>query len=259
MIRVVKIGGNVLDDEAALDAFCRDFAMLEGPRVLVHGGGALASRVQAALGQTPVKIEGRRVTDEETLKVVTMVYSGWCNKHLVALLQKYGCNAMGLSGCDASAITASRRAPRLLLDGVTRVDYGFIGDVTPASVDVDLIRMLLQLGITPVFCAINHDGNGQLLNTNADTMASCIASALEASLICCFEMDGVLADKDDPSSLIPEMDMTSFLELVAEGKVDGGMIPKIENCFKALISGAVDAVIKNSSNLLKYRGTSIKL
>ncbi|MDO4999823.1 MAG: acetylglutamate kinase, partial [Bacteroidales bacterium] len=168
MISVYKVGGNVVDDPAALDRFCRQFAAVEGPKVIVHGGGVRASQVQKALGQEPVKIEGRRVTDAQTLEVVTMVYAGWCNKDIVARLQALGCDAIGLSGCDGGVVTARRRPPRTLSDGVTTVDFGFVGDVTAASVRRDLVLRLLDAGLVPVFSAINHDGAGQLLNTNAD-------------------------------------------------------------------------------------------
>ena len=259
MIKVIKIGGNVLDDEAVLKGFCRDFASLAGPKVLVHGGGKLASELQTSLGQTPVKIEGRRVTDADTLKVVTMTYAGWCNKQIVALLQAEGCNAIGLAGCDASVVTAEKRPPRTLSDGVTKVDYGFVGDVTPDSVNVPFLEMLLENGITPVLCAINHDGRGQLLNTNADTVAASVAAALKAELVCCFELDGVLMDKDDPSSIIPSMDSRMFATLKAEGRVDGGMLPKLDNCFLALRQGASGAMIKNVSRLKDGLGTGIIL
>lgn len=257
-IRVVKIGGNVVDDEQALQAFCRDFAAMEGPKVLVHGGGAVASHIQEALGQKPVKIEGRRVTDEETLKVVTMVYSGWCNKHIVALLQAAGCNAIGLSGCDGSVITASKRAPRTLSDGVTKVDYGYVGDVTPGSVNAELLNSLITAGLTPVLCAINHDGAGQLLNTNADTVASSVAAALHSELVCCFELDGVLADRNDPASVIPSISSADFERMKADGTVADGMIPKIENALGALKEGASSVVIKNASRLLEDGGTRIE-
>jgi len=249
----------VVDDEVALQAFCRDFAAVQGPKILVHGGGVMASRLQKDLGQTPVKIEGRRVTDEETLKVVTMVYSGWCNKHIVASLQACGCNALGLSGCDASVITARKRAPRLLMDGVTTFDYGFVGDVTPESVNTAFLGTLLDAGITPVLCAINHDGKGGLLNTNADTMASCIAAAARGSLVCCFEMDGVLLDRNDPSSVIPSISATGFEDLKKAGAVSDGMIPKIENCLDALRGGAVAAMIKNAARICDDSGTKISL
>ena len=258
-IKVVKIGGNVVDDEQALLRFCSDFARMAGPKVLVHGGGAVASRIQTALGQTPVKIEGRRVTDEQTLKVVTMVYSGWCNKHIVSLLQASGCNALGLSGCDGSVVKARKRAPRTLSDGVTVVDYGFVGDVTPASVNVRLLEDFLAAGLVPVLCAINHDGDGNLLNTNADTMASSVAAALGASLVCCFELDGVLADRSDPASVIPVISASGFEAMKADGTIADGMIPKIENALNALREGAVDAVIKNSASLLMPGGTNVTL
>lgn len=259
MIKVIKIGGNVVDNPEMLDAFCKDFAALEGPKVLVHGGGVMASSIQKALGQEPVKIEGRRVTDEETLKVVTMVYSGWCNKNITALLQGYGCNAIGLSGCDASVIKAKKRAPKLLSDGVTLVDYGFVGDVKPESVNEKFIFSLLNQGITPVFCAINHDGEGHLLNTNADTIASSLAVALNASLVYCFEKEGVLYDKDDDSSVIPVIDPDYYEVLKAEGRVADGMIPKLDNSFNALRSGAAEVIIKHASQLGVQSGTLLKL
>lgn len=257
MIKVVKVGGNVVDNEETLAAFCRDFAALPGPKVLVHGGGAVASQIQKALGLEPVKVEGRRVTDADTLKVVTMVYSGWCNKHITALLQADGCNAIGLSGCDASVIRASRRAPRTLSDGVTVVDYGFVGDVNAGSVNTGFLNMLLDKGFVPVLCAINHDGEGQLLNTNADTVASSVASALGAELVCCFEMDGVLADRNDPSSVIPHISAGDFEAMKASGAVSDGMIPKLENAFSAIRDGAAAVVIKNAARLCDESGTHI--
>ena len=258
-LKVVKIGGNVVDNPEMLSAFCRDFAKLEGPKCLVHGGGVLASSIQKALGQEPVKIEGRRVTDAETLKVVTMVYAGWCNKNIVALLQAEGCNALGLSGCDGSVIKAGKRAPRTLSDGVTVVDYGFVGDVKPSSVNVPLVRSLISAGCVPVFCAINHDGKGNLLNTNADTIACSVASALNADLIYCFEKKGVLLDKENDESVIPFIDPDRFEALRKEGIVAEGMLPKIENSFKALREGALGVVIKHSSDLLAESGTRIGL
>lgn len=257
--RVFKIGGNVVENEEALKRFCADFARVEGPKVLVHGGGVMASSLMRSLGLEPQMVEGRRVTDEESLKVVTMAYAGWCNKHICALLQAEFCNAMGLSGCDGNLIKAGRRAPKLLQDGKTLLDYGFVGDVVKESVNVALIESLMGMGIVPVFCAINHDGNGQLLNTNADTVASSVASALGAELVCCFEMDGVLSDKDDPTSVIPRVGASEFELMKASGAVAGGMIPKIENCLKALREGAVSARICNSSRINDDSGTVVTL
>lgn len=260
MIKVVKIGGNVVDNPELLTKFCTDFAKMEGPKVLVHGGGVLASQIQKALGQEPVKIEGRRVTDAETLKIVTMVYSGWCNKNIVALLQKNGCNAIGLSGCDASVIKAAKRAPRTLSDGVTVVDYGYVGDVTPASVNTGFLGKLLDEGLTPVLCAINHDGEGNLLNTNADTIASSVAVALGAELIYCFEKKGVLSDISDESSVIPAITTDSYGDLKARGIIADGMIPKLDNSFQALQGGAARVVIKHSDDLLSpTAGTTLTL
>ena len=258
MIQVVKAGGKVLDDPALLAAFCRDFAAMPGPKVLVHGGGALAGRVQEALGIPPVKYEGRRVTDDGTLKVVTMVYAGWCNKQVVALLQKEGCDAIGLAGCDGSVVTASRRAPKTLSDGRT-VDFGWVGDVTPASVRADFLLRLLGAGLTPVLCAINHDGAGHLLNTNADTVAASVAAALGASLTTCFEKAGVLADPEDPATVIPTIDPEQFVALKASGVVSEGMIPKLDQAFDALGKGAAKVRICHSSALLSDIGTTVIL
>ncbi|MCR5351624.1 MAG: acetylglutamate kinase [Bacteroidales bacterium] len=259
MIALYKIGGNVVDDPVALEQFCAEFAALEGPKVLVHGGGVRASQVQKALGQEPVKIEGRRVTDAQTLEVVTMVYAGLCNKGIVARLQAHGCNAIGLAGCDGSVITARKRPPKTLLDGVTKVDFGFVGDVTAKSVNVAFIEKMLEAGLTPVFCAINHDGAGQLLNTNADTMASAISVALGAKLFYCFEKNGVLCDRNDEQSVIPSLDPAAYERLKAEGRVVEGMIPKLDNAFGALRDGAAGVVIRNAKHLLEPGGTELKI
>ena len=256
---VFKVGGNVIENKELLEDFCREFASCPGPKVLVHGGGVMASQLQKALGQQPVKIEGRRVTDEDALRAVTMTYAGWCGKSIAATLQKYGCNAISLAGCDGNVITARRRAPRTLMDGVTVVDYGFVGDVTPGSVNAGFLRSLMDLGLTPVLCAINHDGAGQLLNTNADTIASGTAAALGARLVCCFELDGVLADISDPGSVIPVINSEDFGKMKADGTIADGMIPKIENCLQALRSGASGAVIRNAAHLGTEGGTRIEL
>lgn len=262
MIRVIKIGGNVVDNPELLESFAKDFAAISGPKVLVHGGGVMASRMQKAMGMTPTMIDGRRVTDGETLKVVTMVYAGWCNKSITALLQANGCNALGFSGADGNAIRARRRPPVTTESGQT-VDYGFVGDVKPSGVDADLIHNLIAMGLTPVFCAINHDGNGTLLNTNADTVASSIAVALsekeEVELIYCFEKDGVLYDKDDDSSVIPEITRESFGALKAEGRVADGMLPKLSNSFNALEAGVRKVIIRHARNLSDSSGTTLSL
>jgi acetylglutamate kinase len=242
--------------------------------------------MQKEMGMVPKMIEGRRVTDEQTLKVVTMVYAGWCNKNITALLQARGCNAIGLTGADGNAIKASKRPPLHVESLGEDVDYGYVGDVSAQSVNAPFIYSLLSRGIVPVFNAINHDGNGNLLNTNADTIASSIAVAManyryrtprevccrceecthcsddgrlthETELIYCFEKDGVLMDKDDYSSVIPEIDKEQFTMLKEKGVVADGMIPKLTNSFKAIDSGVARVVIKHARNLLKNKGTTL--
>ena len=287
MIKIVKIGGNVVDNPELLQEFVRDFAAMPGMKALIHGGGVMASQMQKSMGMTPVMVEGRRVTDEATLKVVTMVYAGWCNKNITALLQAEGCNAIGLSGADGNAIKARKRPPVHVESLGEDVDYGFVGDVTGESVNAGFIYSLMERGIVPVFNAINHDGEGNLLNTNADTIASSVAIAManykyrsprevccrceecthcsddgrlthETELIYCFEKDGVLYDKDDDSSVIPEIDRERFAELKAEGRVADGMIPKLANSFKAIDSGVARVIIKHARNLNNKKGTVLK-
>lgn len=255
MIRVVKIGGNVVDNQEMLLAFVRKFAQMPGPKILVHGGGVMAGKLQEALGIPVVKVEGRRVTDAETLKVVTMVYAGLCNKDIVAKLQACGCNAIGLAGCDANVIKAERRAP-ISING-EMLDFGYVGDVTPQSVNTQALAALLDAGLVPVMCAINHDGKGNLLNTNADTIASSLAAAMGAELICCFEKRGVLMDKDDENSVIARIDRESYAGLKESGAISDGMIPKLDNAFKALDSGAISVTIKSAEELLDNSGTII--
>lgn len=307
MIRVIKIGGNVVDNPELLAAFVKDFAAMPGMKVLIHGGGVMASQMQKSMGMTPVMVEGRRVTDEATLKVVTMVYAGWCNKNITALLQGAGCNAIGLCGADGNVIRAAKRPPVKVEiseaeaetspaagnmvpcgeSGFRMVDYGFVGDVKADSVDAGFIYSLLERGIVPVFNAINHDGKGNLLNTNADTIASSVAMALaaykyrsrrdvcsacedcthcsddgrlthEVELIYCFEKDGVLYDKDDDSSVIPGIDRERFAQLKAAGIVADGMIPKLTNSFNAIDSGVARVIIKHARNLLSEKGTVLQ-
>ena len=286
MIKVIKIGGNIVDNPELLQQFVKDFASMPGMKVLVHGGGVMASQMQKEMGMVPKMIEGRRVTDEQTLKVVTMVYAGWCNKNITALLQAQGCNAIGLTGADGNAIKASKRPPLHVESLGEDVDYGYVGDVSAQSVNAPFIYSLLSRGIVPVFNAINHDGNGNLLNTNADTIASSIAVAManyryrtprevccrceecthcsddgrlthETELIYCFEKDGVLMDKDDDNSVIPEIDKAAFEKLKSEGVVADGMIPKLTNSFKAIGSGVSRVIIKHARNLLNSKGTTL--
>lgn len=263
MPTIVKIGGNVIDNEESLMAFCRDFSELqkrESDLILVHGGGVMASRFQERLGETPQIVEGRRVTDGRTIELVTMTYAGWCNKHIVALLQSFGCMAIGLAGCDADTIRAQKRPPKLLSDGKTLVDYGFVGDVTPESINTLRTEKLLGCGFTPVFCAINHDAKGNLLNTNADTIASSLATAFKAKLFYCFEKNGVLYDRNDEKSVIPHLTPDMVNKFKAEGRISDGMLPKIENAFAAIKAGAKEVIIKNSAQLLQENcGTRLTL
>ena len=287
MIKIIKIGGNVVDNPELLKKFVKDFAAMPGMKVLVHGGGVMASQMQKSMGMTPVMVEGRRVTDEETLKVVTMVYAGWCNKNITALLQAEGCNAIGLCGADVNVIKSRKRAPMYVESLGKKVDYGYVGDVNADSVNAGFIYSLLEKGIVPVFNAINHDGEGNLLNTNADTIASSVAIAManyryrsprevccrceecthcsddgrlthETELIYCFEKDGVLYDKDDDRSVISEITRSSFEELKKEGIVADGMIPKLTNSFKAIDAGVERVIIKHACNLNNNIGTTLK-
>ena len=261
MIQVFKIGGNVVDNPEKLEKFAEDCAAVQGPKVLVHGGGAIASLMQKKLGSEPVMIEGRRVTDAGTLKIVTMVYAGWCNKTIVALLQKYGCNAIGLSGADAGVIKAVKRPPVRLASTGETVDYGYVGDLKTENIDSGFILSLIRMGLTPVFCAITCDGNGCLLNTNADTVASGIAVSLasetDTDLIYCFEKDGVLADRNDDSTLIERIDPACFEKLKERKIVADGMLPKLENAFRAIRCGVGRVVIKNSDNIGNGRQTTL--
>lgn len=247
-LTVVKIGGDIVDYDEFLKEFYTNFKEISGPKILVHGGGNRASSLQMQLGMTPKKIEGRRVTDEATLEVVTMVYAGLLNKKLVAGLQAVGKNAIGLSGADGDAVRAHKRE-------VTTADYGFAGDID--SVNVSFIDDLIKSGKTPVFSAITHDGKGQLLNTNADTLAARIAIAMSTQynvqLYYCFTKPGVLKDIKDQSSIIERMDQKSYLEMKATSLITDGMIPKLDTAFEALTKGVLrvhlgTVAILNKSN-----------
>ncbi|MGI9550223.1 MAG: acetylglutamate kinase [Aurantibacter sp.] len=228
-LSVIKIGGNVIENKTELSKFLSAFSKLKGPKILVHGGGKLATELCKKLGIEPKMIGGRRVTDAATLEVITMVYAGLTNKNIVAALQANGCNAIGLSGADGDSIQAHKRP-------VADIDYGFAGDVE--GVNSKIIPKLLNAGLTPVFCAMTHDGNGQLLNTNADTIASELAIGLseiyETTLYYCFERKGVLKDVNDNESVIKHIDSESYLKLLDERIIADGMLPKMENCFHAL-------------------------
>lgn len=255
MINVVKIGGNVVDNPAALTAFLRDFATLKGPKILVHGGGKEATRLSTTLGIETKMIDGRRVTDRQTLDVVTMVYAGLINKRIVAMLQAEGCNAVGLSGADGNVIPARRRP-------ANPIDYGFVGDIDPRAVNDRFIASLLAAGVTPVFCAICHDDAGTLLNCNADSVAAAVAqgaSRIDATrLTYCFEKAGVLRDVDDPASVIELVTAESFVTLREQGIVAKGMIPKIENALACAAAGVSEVRICQAEALTVGGGTTIR-
>ena len=254
MIHVVKIGGNVIDDETTLGRFLDKFAQLPAPKILVHGGGKLATRLSQQLGIDTKMLDGRRVTDSDTLRVVTMVYAGLVNKQIVAKLNARGCTAIGLSGADGNLIPAHRRPAE-------PVDYGYVGDIEPAEVNAPLLESLLRQGITPVVCPLTHDGQGSMLNTNADSVASALAIAAaridESQLVLCFEKSGVLRDVDDDTTLIRTITQADYARLLSEGIIAKGMLPKIAAAFSAIGSGVAQVVIKHADNLLTDIGTTI--
>ncbi len=243
---VIKIGGNIIDHPEGLSRFLARFASLRGDKILVHGGGKIATRIAADLGIEAKLVAGRRITDEAMLRVVTMVYAGLTNKQVVAGLQAHGCNAIGLSGADGNSIKVVKRP-------VNEIDYGFVGDILPGSVDADAIATLVDAGFVPVFSAITHDGHGQLLNTNADTIAAAVAVALSSrystSLVYCFEKRGVLRDVNDESSAIGEIRAREFEELKASGIVADGMVPKLHNAFDAIAKGVGEVCIGHADDL----------
>lgn len=249
-INVIKVGGKIVED--SLGDFLCSFSAVEGKKALVHGGGRTATALAAKLGIETKMVGGRRITDKEMLDVVTMVYGGLVNKNIVAGLQARGINAIGLTGADMDIIRSDKRP-------VKEVDYGYVGDVK--AVRGEMLAALIESGATPVVAPLTHDGKGSMLNTNADTIAATVAKGLvgryEVTLTYCFEMPGVLADPEDPSSVIPEITPESFEKLTAEGIVSGGMIPKIENALDAVMAGVAKVVITKADNL--GGGTVIRL
>lgn len=243
-LKIVKIGGNIIDDDHSLDAFLNDFAKLAGPKILVHGGGKSATKLSKKLDIPTQMVEGRRITSTENLDVVVMVYAGLISKKISARLQGQNCNAIGLSGADANCLQSSLREKE-------PIDYGWVGDIS--RVNTSAIQLFLDNNITPVFSAIGHDGNGQLLNTNADTVAAEIANAMsnnyETELVYCFEKNGVLKDINDPESVITEINRKEYQELKDAGVISEGMIPKIDNCFHALENNVAKVIIGNAGIL----------
>ena len=235
-LTLIKVGGKIVEEPDTLQSLLKTFAQIPGPKVLVHGGGRSATKVAAQLGLESVMVNGRRVTDAETLKVVTMVYGGLVSKNIVAGLQSLSVNALGMTGADMDIIRSEKRP-------VKEVDYGFVGDVK--KVRGDMLATLIRTGVVPVLAPLTHDGKGQLLNTNADTIAGEAAKALAAyfdvTLVFCFEKRGVLKDENDDDSVIPVINRVQFEQYVQEGIVQGGMIPKLENAFEAIRNGVCES------------------
>lgn len=249
-LTIIKIGGNVIDNSENLHRFLADFTELPGDKILVHGGGKIATELSESLGIEAKMIEGRRVTDIETLRIVTMVYAGLINKNMVAQLQAKGANAIGLSGADGNVIKAKKRP-------IDPIDYGYVGDLDETSVGTATLDSLLKAGLIPVMCAITHDGDTQLLNTNADTIASAVAVAMsslyQTQLVYCFEKKGVLKDVTNDDSVVREIRANEFENLKADGTVAGGMIPKLHNAFEAIKKGVSAVYIGKADELSELK------
>lgn len=253
-ITIVKVGGAVVEDEAQLTALLTQFCALQGHKLLVHGGGRRATKVAAALGIESKMVDGRRITDADMLQVVTMVYGGLVNKHIVARLQAMGANAIGLTGADMNTIRSHRRP----VTGGT--DYGYVGDVD--SVDTRALAALIGAGAIPVLAPLTHDGHGTMLNTNADTIAAEAAKALAAdfsvTLIYCFEKPGVLRSPDDEGNVIPRITRRDYEAYAADGTISGGMKPKIENALQAVEHGVERVIITRAADIATGRGTVVE-
>lgn len=247
-LQIIKIGGNVIDDPRNLHLFLEQFARLSGDKILVHGGGKIATRIGEKLGIESKYVDGRRITDDATMDLVTMVYGGLVNKQIVALLQALGCNAIGLTGADANTIPAAKRP-------VKTIDYGWAGDVNSEKLGADTLQGLLQLGLTPVFAPLTHDAAGHMLNTNADTIASSLAVALSAKypvrLMYCFEKKGVLLSVEDEHSVVKKINRQRFEEMKAGGLLHSGILPKIENALLAVEKGVERVIIGHADDLIE--------
>jgi len=252
-IIILKIGGNIIDDAASLSAFLKDFAKIKAPKILIHGGGKMATQLSKTLGIETKMIDGRRITDEQTLKVVTMVYAGWINKNIVATLQAQNCNAIGLCGADANVITAHKRKH-------PTIDYGFVGDID--TVNVALLESLLQQNCTPIIAPITHDGNGNLLNTNADTVASSIAIELSkdknVTFLYCFEKRGLLENMEDDNSIIPALNIAQVEQLKEKQIITEGMLPKVQNIINALENNVEKVILCHAQDALSIVNENAK-
>lgn len=253
-LTIIKVGGKIVEEKDTLNKLLSDFTGIPGRKILVHGGGRSATALASRLGIETKMVDGRRITDKYMLEVVTMVYGGLVNKNIVAGLQARGVNAIGLTGADSNTMLSDKRP-------VKDIDYGFVGDVK--AVNVDFLSSLLDSGVIPVLAPLTHDGKGQMLNTNADTIAGETAKAMAAkydvTLVFCFEKPGVLLHEDDDNSVIPFISHNDFTQLVDNGTISGGMIPKIQNAFKALQAGVTSVLITKASALDTMTGTTIAM
>jgi len=253
-LKVIKIGGNIIDDQDALATFIKNFSALKGPKILIHGGGKVASQLAERLHIKVTMVEGRRITDAATLDIITMVYAGKINKNIVAKLQSHSCNAIGFSGADGNTIEAVKRP-------VQKLDFGYVGDV--CKVNIQSLEMLLNNDITPVFCAITHDKNGQLLNTNADTIASELASAFanvyKTKLYYCFDKNGVLKDVNDNNSVIQQITKENFQSLIDDQSIADGMLPKLSNSFNAIKNNVLEVCIGKPAMLFDSKAIHTKI
>lgn len=251
-LTIVKVGGKIVEEPESLERLLNDFSAIKGNKILVHGGGRSATKIAAQLGIETKMVDGRRVTDEEMLRVVTMVYGGLVNKNIVAQLQAHSINALGLTGTDMNVILSHKRKPE-------PVDFGFVGDVD--KVDATRLSMLIDAGIVPVMAPLTHDGKGSLLNTNADTIAGEVAKAMTAyydvTLMYCFEKAGVLADENDDESVIDHINGDDFHRLVEDGVIQGGMIPKVQNALSAVDAGVKEVIITKATAIDGLHGTKI--
>jgi acetylglutamate kinase len=247
---IIKIGGNVLDDQPLLDTFLKDFASIKEPKILIHGGGKIATKLGNQLGIESNYVNGRRITDAATLDLVTMVYGGLVNKQIVATLQQLGCNAMGVTGADGNLIAATKRP-------VKEIDYGFVGDIRPSGVNTALLHFLLKQNTVPIFAPLTH-AEGKMLNTNADTIASVLAVELskhfDVRLIFCFEKKGVLKNVNDANSVITHLPKKLYEEYFSQGVFADGILPKLENAYAAIDAGVKEVLIGESADLVKNTG-----
>jgi len=251
---IIKIGGNVLDDEKALASFLKDFASIQSPKILIHGGGKIATKIGDRLGIESNYVDGRRITDAPTRDLVTMVYGGLLNKQIVAQLQAQHCNAIGVTGADGNLLKAVKRP-------VGKIDYGFVGDITPDDVNSTFLYFLLKQNVIPVFAPLTH-ASGEILNTNADTIASVLAIAMskhfDIRLIFCFEKEGVLKDVNDSTSVIRNLNEELYEKLLKEGSFHKGILPKLENAFAAIRSGVKEVLIGEHTQLIANTGSETR-